>query len=121
MAVKHSNRVASTLLIGLPILSNVVSFVIFAPLFVPGKAPTSGDFQRAGNLLGIAILVMEVLALLVIALSLRHESTSLARLINFRSPRVRLYLVATLIALLPTLAAGWLYSLGQAQAGVESE
>ena len=42
-------------------------------------------------------------------------------IINFQSSRVRSYLIIGLIALLPTLAAGWLYDLGQSQAGVESD
>ena len=108
-------------LIGLPVLSNMVSFVIFAPLFTSGTTASPDDFQRAGILFGIAILVIEVITMLWIVLSLYREHTSLISIINFQSSRVRSYLIIGLIALLPTLAAGWLYDLGQSQAGVESD
>jgi membrane protease YdiL (CAAX protease family) len=121
MAVEQPKRAVGILLIGLPILSNVVSFVIFAPLFMPGKVTTAADFQRAGHLVGVAILVIEILALFLVALSVRHRSRSLVNLINCRPRDMRLYLITALIASLPTIAAGWLYSMGQAQTGVESE
>jgi len=120
MATERQSRVG-ILLIGLPVLSNIVSFIIFAPLFAPGRTATLADFQRAGILVGIAILVIEVIAMFLIALSLRREHTSLKSIINFQPNRVRSYLITGLVALLPTLAAGWLYSLGQAQVGVESD
>jgi membrane protease YdiL (CAAX protease family) len=111
----------TTILVGLPLLSNVASFVIFGPLFVPGQDTTSADFQRAGILVGVVILVIELLALLLIAMFLRRERASLKDVINFRPEKARTYLVTGLIALLPTLAAGWLYAQGQFQAGVESD
>lgn len=109
------------LLIGLPVLSNISAVIIFAPLFAPGRTATPADFQRAGILVAIAILVIEVTAAFLIALSLRREHTSLKSIVNFQPNRARSYLITGLVALLPTLAAGWLYSLGQAQAGVESD
>jgi membrane protease YdiL (CAAX protease family) len=109
------------LLIGLPLLSNVASFVIFAPLFVPGRAPTNVDFRSTSAGVGGAILVIELIALLLIVRALRREEMSLKSIVNFHRDRVQTYLCAGTIALLPTLAAGWLYSQAQAQAGVESK
>jgi len=120
MAAERQSRVG-ILLIGLPVLSNIVSFIIFAPLFAPGRTATPTDFRRAGILVGIAILVIEVIAMFLIALSLRREHTSLNSIINLQPNRVRSYLITGFVALLPTLAAGWLYRLGQAQAGIESD
>jgi membrane protease YdiL (CAAX protease family) len=110
----------AAILVGLPLLSNVASFVVFAPLLAPDRDAASADFQHAGALVGIAVLVIEFVALLLIAAFLRRERASLKNVIHFRSNRLRTYLVTGLIALLPTLAAGWLYVQGQSQAGVES-
>lgn len=44
----------------------------------------------------------------------------LKSVVNFQRDRLRAYLFAGLIAPLPTLVAGWLYTQAQAQAGVES-
>jgi len=111
----------ATILVGLPLLSNVASFVIFAPLLAPDRDATSADFQHAGTLVGVVILVIEFVALLLIAVFLHRERSSLKDVINFRSKRLRMYLGTGLIVLLPTLAAGWLYVQGQSQAGVESD
>jgi membrane protease YdiL (CAAX protease family) len=119
MATVRKSRVG-VLLIGLPVFSNVVSFIIFAPLFAPRSVATSPDYQRAGILAGIAILVIEVVAVFLLSLLLRGEDTSFKGIVNFQPNRVRSYLIMGSIALLPTLVTGWLYSLGQAQAGVES-
>ncbi len=56
----------------------------------------------------------------VVAALLYRERTSLKSVVNFQRSRLRSYLFTGLIALLPTLAAGWLYTQAQAQAGVES-
>jgi len=120
MAAERQGRVG-VLLITLPVLSNITSFIIFAPLFAPGRTATPADYQHAGVLLGIAILLIEVIAMFSIALSLRREHTSLKSIINFQPHRMRSYLITGAVALLPTLAAGWLYSLAQAQASVESD
>lgn len=110
----------ATILIGLPLLSNVASSIIFAPLFDPNRNTTSADFQRAGILVGIAVLVIESAALSLIAVFLHRECVSLKSVINIQSDRLRAYFVTGLIALPPTLAAAWLYAQGQSQAGVES-
>ncbi|GEM_PF-4336737 len=110
----------TVLLVGLPLLSNVASFVIFAPLFAPNRTVTSADFQRAGLAVGIAIMAIELIALLLIVGFLRRENRSLKSVVNFQRGRLRAYLFIGLIALLPTLVAGWLYSRAQTQAGVES-
>jgi len=110
----------ATILIALPLLSNVASFVIFAPLFTPNRKATSADFQHAGTLVSIVVLVVELVALLLITVFLRREHASLKNVIHFQSSRLRAYLVTGLIALLPTLAAGWLYTQAQSQTGVES-
>ena len=120
MATERQSR-TGILLIGLPVLSNIISFIIFAPLFAPSKTASPTDFQRAGVLVGIAILVIEVITVFLIALSLHREHASLKSIINFQPNRVRSYLITGLIVLLPSLAAGWLYGLGQTQAGVESD
>ena len=120
MATERQSR-TGILLIGLPVLSNIVSFIIFAPMFAPGKTASPADFQRAGIFVGIAILIIEVIALFLIVLFLRREQASLKSIINFQPDRIRSYLITGLVALLPTLAAGWLYGLGQAQASVESD
>jgi membrane protease YdiL (CAAX protease family) len=104
----------------LPVLSNTASFILFGPLFAPGAASIAADFQRASTQLGIAILFIEVLAFLLLAYFLRSENTSFRGIVNFLPSKVRSYLVAGSIALVPTLATGWLYSIGQAQSGVDS-
>lgn len=109
----------AALLIGLPLLSNVASFIIFAPLFSPGRNATSADFQSAGVLVGLTVAVLELVAFLLVAVFLHRERVSLTSVINFQPSRLQVYLSTGLIALLPTLAAGWLYTLAQAQAGVE--
>jgi membrane protease YdiL (CAAX protease family) len=119
MTQERKSKVA-IFLVGLPVLSNIVSFIFFAPLFAPGKTATPSEFQRANVLLGIAILVIEVISVLLIVLLLRRDNASIKNIINFQSNKIQSYLITGLIALLPTLAAGWFYGLGQAQAGVES-
>jgi membrane protease YdiL (CAAX protease family) len=120
MAQERKSRIR-LFLIGLPVLSNIVSFIIFAPLFVPGRTATPTDYQRAGMLVGSVILVIEVIAIFFIALSLRGEGATLKSLINFQSGRIQSYLIVGVVALLPTLVLSWIYQLGQAQAGVVSE
>ena len=117
--IRHS-RLPTVLLIGLPLLSNVASFVIFAPMFIPGRTPTDTDFWSASIGVGVAILVFELIALLLIARALQRENMSLKSVVNFQHDKVRAYLVVGVIALLPTLAAGWLYAQAQAQAGIET-
>lgn len=110
----------ATLLIGLPLLSNVASFIVFAPLFTLCRNATSADFQRAGVLVSITVVVIELVAFLLVAVLLSRERASLKSVINFQQDRLQTYLITGLMALLPTLAAGWLYVQAQAQAGVQS-
>lgn len=110
----------ATLLIGLPLLSNVASFIVFAPLFTLGRNATSADFQRAGVLVSITVVVIELVAFLLVTVLLSREHASLKSVINFQQDRLQTYLITGLMALLPTLAAGWLYVQAQAQAGVQS-
>jgi len=119
MILERQSRVG-ILLVGLPILSNIVSFIFFAPLFIPGRTATPTEFRQAGALVGIAILVIEVLAVFLIILLLRRENSSIKSIVNFQSIKIHSYLITGLIALVPTLAAGWLYGLGQAQTGIET-
>lgn len=108
------------LLVGLPVLANVASFVVFAPLFAPGApTPAPGAYQRAGAQLGLAVLAIEVLGLAVVAWALRGERKSLRDLVNWQAGQLRTYLVTGLLALPLTLVAGWLYARGQAQMGIE--
>ena len=111
---------AGKLLIGLPVLSNLLSFIIFAPLLAPGRAATAADFRRAGILLAVGLLVVEATALLTIALSLHRRNRSLMSVVNLHPNRLPLYVSTGLLVLVPTLAAGWLYSLAQAQTGMEA-
>lgn len=119
--VKERKNTAGILLIGLPVLSNIVAFIIFVPMFAPGKTATSANYQQAGIFIGIALLGIEAIAVFLIAISLRQESTSLKNIINFHPSRVHSYLTKVLVALIPTLTVGWLYTLGQAQAGGTSD
>jgi len=120
MKISHPGRLIAILLIGLPLLSNAISFVIFAPLFVPGRTSMQVDFRSTSIWIGISLLVLEIGALLLIVRVLRRGNLSLKDVINFKAEKLRGYLLAGIIVLLPTLFAGWLYSQGQAQAGVET-
>ncbi|MGY5852729.1 MAG: hypothetical protein RTU92_04105 [Candidatus Thorarchaeota archaeon] len=85
---KNGQRVKHAMfLIGLPLLSNVASFIIFAPLFDPNRNAVSSDFQRAGTLVGIAVLVIELAALSLIAMFLHREYASLKSIVNVQSGR----------------------------------
>lgn len=96
----------AVLLVGLSLVSNVASFIIFAPLFTPGRTLTNADFQRAGLGVGIAVMVIEIIALLLIVGFLRQENVSLKSVVNFQRDKLRAYLITGLIAILPTLLAG---------------
>ena len=72
----------AALLIGLPLLSNVASFAIFAPLFATGQV-TSANFQRAGNLLAIALILIECAGLGLVVWLLHREGSSLREVINW--------------------------------------
>lgn len=114
----RQSRVPSIFLIGLPIIANVISFVVFAPLFTPGREPTDADYVHASNSLGIALILLELVAVGLIAWLRSKQGQTL---FSFRLDRLRDYLVTGLIALVPTLAAGWLYVRGQVAAGVETD
>ena len=120
MSDKKRKRTLISLLVGLPVVSNIVSFVIFAPLFSPGSNPVNADFQRASDILGIALLFIEVAALILVILFLRRENITLGAIINFQRNKTPLYLRTGLLALLPTLIAGWLFVRAQAWSGVET-
>lgn len=120
MSTTHRTRLSAALLIGVPLLSNAASFVVFTPLFVPGRTPADADVRLASIRAAIVILLLELLALLLIVRALRRERASLKGVVNVRRDRVRAYLSAGGIALLPKLVAGWLSVRAQAQAGVEA-
>ncbi len=109
------------LLIGLPIISNITSFMIFAPLFTSGKEVAIANFKQASILVGFAILFIEIIAFLLILISLKKGNSSLKQLINFDRLKVRLYIKYFLLALLPTLLAGWLYCKAQVGMGIETD
>ena len=121
MGTERRPATIPALLIGLPLLANVASFIIFAPLFAAPSAlaPAPAAYQRAGTQLGVAVLALEVLGLGVVAWALRCERKSLRDLVNFQAGRWRTYLITGLLALPLTLVAGWLYARGQAQMGIE--
>jgi len=120
MKISHPGRLIAILLIGLPLLSNAISLIIFAPLFDSDRTSIQVDFRSASIWIGISLLVLEIGALLLIVRVLRRGNLSLKDVINFKAEKLRGYLLAGIIVLLPTLFAGWLYSQGQAQAGVET-
>ena len=117
---KRQHRSLASLLVGLPVVSNIVSFAIFAPLFTPGSNPTNTDFQRASTILGFALLFIEVVALILVIIFLRRENSTLGTIINFQRSKIPLYLRTGLFALLPTLIAGWLFVQAQVWSGVET-
>jgi membrane protease YdiL (CAAX protease family) len=121
MASSRRQTGVTFILIGLPLLSNIASFILFAPLFSPGSAPTGADYQRAGNQVGMAIMFLELAAIALIFFFLRREGTPLKSLFSFQRGKLRLYLTTGLIALIPTLAAGWLYVRAMSSAGVQTD
>jgi len=120
MSDKKQKRRLVSLLIGLPVLSNIVSFAIFAPLFTPGSNPTNTDFQHASTILGIAILFIEVAAFILVIIFLRRENNTLRTIINFQRNKIPLYLRTGSLVLVPTLIAGWLFVQAQVWSGVET-
>jgi membrane protease YdiL (CAAX protease family) len=109
------------LLICLPIISNIALFVIFAPLFTGGKEVAAADFKQASILVGFAVLCIEIIAFLLILIALKKENTSIRKLISFDKLKVKLYIKYFLLALLPTLLAGWLYCKAQVGMGIETD
>jgi hypothetical protein len=94
------------LLIFLPVISNIVSFLIFATLFMPGKKASAVGFKEAGNLVGFAVLAIEILAFLLIFISLKKENSSIKELVGYDKLQVKSYIKYFLLGLLPTLFAG---------------
>lgn len=113
-------RSVAALLVALPVLSNAASFILFAPLFAPGRSPSAADFQRATTTAAVAILAIEMLGLLWVAANVRAEGGSLRAVVNLRRDRWRAYGVAALVASPLTLLAGWLYLTAQAAAGIDA-
>jgi membrane protease YdiL (CAAX protease family) len=109
------------LLIGLPLISNIASFMIFAPLFTSGKEVAAADFKQASILVGFAVLCIEIIAFLLILIALKKENSSIKPLINYDKSKVKLYVKYFLLALLPTLLAGWLYCKAQVGMGIETD
>ncbi|MFQ6088009.1 MAG: hypothetical protein ACE5K0_03825 [Candidatus Methanofastidiosia archaeon] len=69
--------------------------------------------------MGITVFTIELMGFLLVIWSLHGENTSLKDVVNFQRGKLRTYLFIGLIALLPTLAAGWLYVQAQVWAGIE--
>ncbi len=109
------------LLLGLPVASNIISFIIFAPLFSPGQTPTKIDFKHAGYSVAIAIFIIELIAFLLVIKHLHKEGINLKSIINFNKNKLQSYFKYFLVGLVPTLLAGWLYCQGQVQAGIETK
>ncbi len=105
-------KINTIFLLGLPILSNVISFIIFAPLFAPGQKPTKSDFKNAGYFVSISILVIELIAFLLVIKYLHKEGKNLKSLINFSRNNIKSYFRYFFMGLVPTLLAGWLYCKG---------
>lgn len=121
MNIKIQKRINISLLLGLPILSNIVAFIIFAPLFAPGQMPTKADFKNASSLVAIAIFVIELISFLLVITFLKKEGLSLKSLFNLSRNKLLSYFKYFLMGLIPTLLAGWLYCQGQLQAGIETK
>lgn len=120
MNIKIQKRINISLLFGLPILSNVVSLIIFAFLFTPGKATTEADFKSASAMIAISIFFIELIAFIYVIRFLHKEGLSLKSLLNLSRNKLQ-YFKYFLIGLIPTIFAGWLYCQGQAQAGIETK
>ncbi|MGQ9675630.1 MAG: CPBP family intramembrane glutamic endopeptidase [Chloroflexota bacterium] len=117
LATRRSSAVP--VLLGLPILSNLASLLIFAPLFAPGRVATSVDFRSAGVLLGIAVIFIELVGFVLVTRGLRQEGASLKELAGFQRSRLSFYFATATAALIPTLALGWLYVEVQRRAGID--
>jgi len=114
-------KLKTLLLIFLPIIANIISFVIFAPLFMGGKEVVAADFKQASNLLVFVVLCIEIIAFLLILISLKKENISIKQLINYDKLKVGLYIKYFLLGLLPTLFAGLLYCKAQIGMGTETD
>ncbi len=114
-------KLNSLLLICLPIISNIASFVIFAPLFTGGKEVVAADFKQASVLVGFVVLCIEIIAFLLILMALKKENSSIKQLINYDKLKVRSYVKYFLYGLLPTLVAGLLYCKAQVDMGIETD
>jgi membrane protease YdiL (CAAX protease family) len=109
------------LLIILPIISNIASFMIFAPLFTGGKEMVAVDFKEASILVGFAVLCIEIIAILLILVALKKENSSIKQLMNYDKSKAGLYIKYFLFGLLPTLVAGWLYCKAQISMGIDAD
>jgi membrane protease YdiL (CAAX protease family) len=114
-------KLNTLLLISLPIISNITSFIIFAPLYSRGREVGANEFKQAGNIVIYALLCIEILAFILILISFKKENDSLKQLINFDKFKIKLYAKYFLICLVPTLFAGWLYCKAQIGMGVETD
>jgi len=114
-------KLKTLLLLFLPIILNIASFVIFAPLFMGGKEVVAADFKQASNLVVFVVLCIEIIAFLLILISLKKENSSIKQLINYDKLKVRSYVKYFLYGLLPTLFAGWLYCKAQVGMSVETD
>jgi membrane protease YdiL (CAAX protease family) len=114
-------RLNSLLLICLPIILNIISFVIFAPLFIGGKEVMAADFEQASILVGFVVLCIEIIAFLLILVALKKENNSIKQLINYDKLKVKSYVKYFLVALVPTLFAGLLYCRAQVGMGIETD
>ncbi len=121
MNTKIQKRINISLLLGLPIVSNIVSFIIFAPLFKPGQTPTIADFKNASFLVSISIFIIEFIAFFLVIKLLQKEGLSLKSLSNLSRNKLQSYFKYFLLGLIPTILAGWLYCQGQIQAGIDTE
>jgi membrane protease YdiL (CAAX protease family) len=107
------------LLIGLPLISNIISFLIFVPLFTPGRMVTNDEFRVAGNFLGLSLAIVEIVGILVVMSLVHKEKAPLTSIINYQKSNLRPYFIIGLVALIPTIVLGWLFVQAQVQAGIE--
>ncbi len=107
------------ILFGLPIIVNIIGFIIFAPLFAPAANPSKTDFQSASLNLAISLIIIEIASVVLVILVLKKNGESVKNVL-FGGSRISLPKVKiSLLVVMMTFVAGWLYVYAQRQAGIE--
>lgn len=105
-------------LVGLPLIINITSFIIFAPLFISDANPTRTDFKTAGLYLSMSLITIEVISVLLVVTILSFKGKSIRGSLFGKMPKLPLWWVS-ITALLVTIVAGILYVNAQHNAGIE--
>ncbi len=97
---------------------NVVSFLIFFPLFTSGSSPNEAEFRDAGLRLAFALTIIEVTTVIFVLVLLKMRSMSIRPTFFGAGPiNIPPWQVIVLV-LIGTLVSGWLFVRAQRQAGV---